>query len=120
MFSFATKYNKTNFGIDTKEFTYTKLSDIFNSEKDGGADVIHIINGIYIHTTQLGESAVIVDATNKQMVNLPQHLVTACHSILADAEAVDAIKQGKVGYTIYEYEARGRKCYSIRFVDLNN
>lgn len=119
MFSFAVKYNKTSFGIDTKEFTYTKLADIYNDKERGGATVIHVINAIYIHNTQLGESAVIVDADNKQIVNLPQHLVTACHAILADPEAVEAIKHGKVGYTIYEYTARGRQCYSIRFVDLN-
>ena len=114
MFSFATKYNKTNFGIDTKGFPYVKLSDVF---KNGGADVIHSVNGIYTHTTQLGESAVLLDAEARQLVNLPEHLNTVCKSILADAEAVQAIKEGKVGFTVYEYEARGRKCYSIRFVD---
>ena len=113
MFSFAAKYNKTNFGIDTKGFPYVKLSDVFK----GGPGVIHSINGIYVHTTQMGESAVLVDAEAKQLVNLPVHLNTACKAILADAEAVEAIKDGKVGFTVYEYEARGRKCYSIRFVD---
>lgn len=117
MFSFATKYNKTNFGIDTKGFPYVKLADVFNSKENGGGDVVHTINGIYVHTTQLGESAVLVDAEAKQLVNLPSHLNTACKAILADTEAVEAIKSGKVGYTVYEYEARGRKCYSIRFVD---
>ena len=113
MFSFAAKYNKTNFGIDTKGFPYVKLSDVFN----GGPCVIHPVNGIYVHTTQMGESAVLVDAEAKQLVNLPEHLNTVCKSILADTEAIQAIKDGKVGFTVYEYEARGRKCYSIRFVD---
>lgn len=117
MFSFAAKYNKTNFGIDTKGFPYVKLSDVFNDKENGGKDVIHPINGIYVHTTKMGESSVLVDAESKQLVNLPEHLNTACKAILADAEAVEAIKNGKVGFTVYEYEARGRKCYSIRFVD---
>lgn len=117
MFSFATKYNKTSFGIDTKGFPYVKLSDVFNDKENGGASVMHSVNGIYVHTTQMGESAVLVDAEAKQLVNLPAHMNTACKAILADAEAVEAIKDGKVGFTVYEYEARGRKCYSIRFVD---
>lgn len=117
MFSFATKYNKTSFGVDTKGLPYVKLSDVFNNKENGGADVIHSVNGIYTHTTQLGESAVLLDAEAKQLVNLPEHLNTVCKSILADAEAVQAIKDGKVGFTVYEYETRGRKCYSIRFVD---
>ena len=33
-------------------------------------------------------------------------------------QAVETIKNGKVGYTIYEYESRDKKCYSISFVDL--
>lgn len=117
MASFASKYNKTGFGIDTTDFEYTKLSAIYNSKDNGGADVIHDINGIYVNKSPLGLSPVIIDVANSRLVNLPQHMVTTCQNILADAEAVDAIKHGKVGYTIYEYETRGKKCYSIRFVD---
>lgn len=117
MATFASKYNKTGFGIDTTDFEYTKLSSIFNSEQDGGTDIIHDINGIYVNKSPLGLSPVLIDKTNRRLVNLPQHMAETCQNILADAEAVDAIKSGKVGYTIYEYDARGKKCYSIRFVD---
>lgn len=117
MATFASKYNKTGFGIDTTDFEYTKLSTLFNSEKDGGSDVIHDINGIYVNKSPLGFSPVIIDSANSKLVNLPQHMAETCQHILADDEAVELIKQGKVGYTIYEYETRGKKCYSIRFVD---
>ena len=50
--------------------------------------------------------------------NLPSHTAETVHEILADDEAVQTIKDGKVGYTIYEYESHGKKCYSISFVDL--
>ena len=30
-FSFASKFNKTSFGIDTTDFTFVKLTDLFNS-----------------------------------------------------------------------------------------
>lgn len=118
MINFASKFNKTKFGIDTTDFQYTKLADIFNSENEGGKDVIHNINGLYIHKSQLGDSPVIIDEKNKRLVNLPGHATETVREILADGEAVQTIKDGKVGYTIYEYESRGKKCYSISFVDL--
>ena len=117
MATFASKYNKTAFGIDTSDFEYVKLSSIYTDKKEGGNDVIHDINGIYVNKSPLGFSPVIIDASNNRLVNLPQHMAETCRDILEDSEAIEAIKDGKVGYTIYEYEARGKKCYSIRFVD---
>ena len=118
MKSFASKFNKTTFDIDTTDFQYTKLADIFNSENEGGKDVVHKINGLYIHKTQLGDCPVIIDKENKRLMNLPSHTAETVREILADEEAVQTIKDGKVGYTIYEYESHGKKCYSISFVDL--
>lgn len=120
MATFASKFNKVRFGIDTSNFEYIKLSDIFNSEKDGGNDVVHPINGIFVHSSKngLGDSPVIIDADAKKLVNLPSHMTETAREILADDEAVEAINNGKVGYTIYEYESHGKKCYSISFVDL--
>lgn len=118
MKSFASKFNKTTFGIDTTDFKYTKLADIFNSENEGGKDVVHKINGLYVHKSQLGDGPVIIDEENKRLVNLPSHTAETVREILADDEAVQTIKDGKVGYTIYEYESHGKKCYSISFVDL--
>lgn len=118
MKSFASKFNRSTFGIDTTDFQYTKLADIFNSENEGGKDVIHNINGLYVHKSQLGDSPVIIDEKNKRLVNIPSHTADTVREILADDEAVETIKAGKVGYTIYEYESHGKKCYSFSFVDL--
>lgn len=118
MKSFASKYNKTNFEIDTTGFKYVKLGDIFNSKEEGGKDVVHNINGMYVHKSQLGDSPVIIDVANKRLVNLPSHTADTVREILNDVEAVETIKAGKVGYTIYEYESHSKKCYSISFVDM--
>jgi hypothetical protein len=118
MKSFASKFNKTTFDIDTTDFQYTKLSVIFNSESEGGKDVIHKINGFYVHKSQLGDSPLIIDEENKRLVNLPSHTAETVREILADDDAVQTIKDGKVGYAIYEYDSHGKKCYSISFVDL--
>ena len=118
MKSFASKFNKTTFGIDTTDFQYTKLADIFTSKNEGGKDVVHKINGLYVHKSPLGDSPVVIDEENKRLVNLPSHTAETVREILADDEAVQTIKDGKVGYTIYDYESHGKKCYSISFVDL--
>ena len=116
-FSFARKLNKTSFGIDTTAFPFVKFTDIFNGEHQGGGDVVHPINCMYVHKSQLGDTPVIIDAENKRLVNLPQFTGDTIREILADSEAVDAIKANKVGYTIYEYESHAKKCYGITFVD---
>ena len=114
MFSFSNTFNKTSFGIDTKDYEYIKLSDV---AKASSPDEIHPINGLYVHKSPLGDSPVIIDAENKRLVNLPQFTGDTVREILADSEAVDAIKANKVGYTIYEYESHAKKCYGITFVD---
>lgn len=118
MKSFASKFNRTTFNIDTTDYKYTKLGDIYKSENEGGGDTVHKINGIYVHKSKLGESPVIIDSDNKRLVNLPSHMTETVKEILADSEAVETIKAGKVGYVIYEYESHGKQCYSISFVDL--
>jgi len=118
MKSFASKFNKTTFEINTTDFKYTKLADIFNSKSEGGKDFIHNVNGLYVHNSQLGDSPVIIDEKNKRLVNLPSHTARTLCEILDDDEALQDIKDGKVGYKIYEYESHGKKCYSITFMDL--
>ena len=115
MFSFSNTFNKTSFGIDTKDYEYIKLSDV---AKASSPDEIHPINGLYVHGSALGDSPVVIDVQAKKLVNMPKHLGETFREILANGEAVQAIKDGKVGYTIYEYESHGKKCYSISFVDL--
>lgn len=116
-FSFASTFNKASFGIDTTDFPFVKLIDIYNSDKEGGGDVVHPINGMYVHKSQHGDSPVIIDAENKRLVNLPQFIGDTVREILANGDAVDAIKANKVGFTIYEYESHAKKCYGITFVD---
>lgn len=118
-FSFASTYNKTSFGIDTTDFPYVKLRDIYESKDEGGNDVIHPLNGLYVHKSELGDSPVLVESEKRRLVNLPSHLGETVREILANPEAVTAIKEGKVGYTIYTYESHKRKCYSISFVDMD-
>ena len=116
MFSFSNTFNKTSFGIDTKDYEYIKLSDV---AKASSPDEIHPINGLYVHSSTLGDSPVVIDVQAKKLVNMPKHLGETFCEILANGEAVQAIKDGKVGYTIYTYESHAKTCYGINFVDIN-
>lgn len=115
MKSFAERYNRTSFGVDTTNFQYAKLTELY---KQGGESEIHRIDGAFISKSKIGESPVIIDVDRKLLVNWPSHTVETWRNILSDSEAVAAIKDGKVGYTIYEYESHGKKCYSPMFADL--
>lgn len=115
MFSFSNKFNKTSFGIDTKDYEFIKLAEV---AKASSPDEIHIINGLYVHGSALGDSPVVIDINAKKLINMPKHLGETFREILADAEAVQAIKDGKVGFTIYTYESHAKTCYGINFVDI--
>lgn len=118
MKSFANKFNKTSFGVDTTDFKYVKLAELYNAPENGGEKTVHAVNGMYVNKSPLGDSPVIIDAANKTLVNLPSHLGETVREILQDPEAVEQIMQGKVGYTIYEYESHGKKCYGVTWADL--
>lgn len=116
--SFSSKFNKGTVKIDTTGYVYKKLSEIYADKKHGGNDIIHSFNGCYVQKSPLGDSPVVIDTVNKWLVNLPMHTADMILDILNDAEAVEMVKAGKVGYAIYEYESHSKKCYSIAFVDL--
>lgn len=115
MFSFSNTFNKASFGIDTKDYEYIKLADV---AKGSSPDEIHPINGLYVHGSAFGDSPVVIDVQAKKLVNMPKHLGETFREILANTEAVQAIKDGKVGYTIYTYESHAKACYGINFVDI--
>lgn len=114
-FSFANHYNTERlFDIDTSNFEYHNLEDIFDS-----VDEVFPVRGIYINTKGKFDDRPVI-ATDEYYVNLPAHLTETCREILNDKRAIQAINDGVVGFTIYSYEQRrfGKTCYSIRWVDV--
>lgn len=114
--SFASKFNKgVSFNIDTTGYAFTKLGDLYNAN---GADVIFTVNGMYVFKGKIETAPVFILSDSKQLVNMPAHLTDTVREILNDSDAVQDIKDGKVGFTIREYESHGKKCYTIIFVDI--
>lgn len=112
---FAKQFNKVTFSVDTTGFEYKKLKELYTPETK---ETVYKLNGIFVNQSPLGFSPVAIVADSKALVNLPAHLTETARKILADSDAVQAIETGKVGFTVYEYEARGKQCFSIKFVNL--
>lgn len=114
-FSFAKSFNKTTFDIDVTDFEYIKLAALYNAEQP---NTVYKVNAMWVTKSPLGDSPVFVCAELGKLVNMPSHTAAMVREIVGSSDAVDAIKAGKVGFTVYEYESHGKKCYNVRFVDL--
>ena len=114
-FSFAKSFNKTTFDIDVTDFEYIKLAALYNAEQPY---TVYKVNAMWVTKSPLGDSPVFVCAELGKLVNMPSHTAAMVREIVGSSDAVDAIKAGKVGFTVYEYESHGKKCYNVRFVDL--
>lgn len=115
--SIAGKYNKqvVNFSFDIpKEFEFKSLADIYQ-----GVGTKRIIKMFYKNTKgRYGVSFVV--ATESELLNMPQHLNDLFEQLYNDPEAIEAINNDRLGFTIYQYEATkyNRTSYSINLVDL--
>lgn len=113
--SFAEKYNKHGiFKVTTAGLPYVKLEQLFN---ENGAEKIYTLQAIYINTrSKFGDAPVAV--IEGAIVNWPSHMTNQVKEILADKEAIEAIKNGFAGFTIYTYPSHGKTCYGVKFVDI--
>lgn len=114
-FSFANQFNKVTFSIDVTDFEYVKLAALYNAEQP---NTVYKLDGVWVNKSPLGESPVFICAELGKLVNMPMHLTATAREILNNSDAVNAIRNGKVGFTVYEYESHARKCYNVRFTDL--
>lgn len=117
--SFASKHNKGGiiFNIDISSFKFKKLSDLFN-EAEGRAIKI---DGLYINTKgRFDAHPVAICADDCLLVDLPSHLTEEVKEVLQDPEDIEAIKEGRVGFTIDNYVDKkyGKNCFGVNWVDL--
>ena len=114
--SFASKHKKggIQWGIDTAEFEYFKLEDLF---KKDGADATYQLCGVFINRNktekelkEYGPSVVAI--LGDKLVNLPSHMEEEVKAIMSDEEDIADIKAGNVWFKIRSYESHGKTCYS--------
>ena len=104
------------FDVDTKDYAFTSLGDLF---KEYGDKKEYVLQGIYINTkSKFGSQPVAI--IEGCLVNLPSHLIDQVKTILDDPEQVEDIKNGVAGFTIYSYKNKkfGNDCYSVNFIDI--
>lgn len=95
-------------------FVYKKPADL---AAEYGIDTVHKVNALYINNGgRYGESLVI--ATDNEMVNAPQHLVSVARDVFNDDESVALINNGKVGFELYEYTNQHGNHIGLNWVDL--
>lgn len=119
-FSIAKKYNTERiFDIDTTGLKYHNIEAIFIDEEE-----VYVVEAVYMSDKGrfgIHPCVVLRHGDWRGYVNLPKFLTGICRDILDDDDAVNAIKNGKVGMTFYTYIAEdydNKLCYSVKWVDL--
>lgn len=120
MTSFASKYNSgSQFDVDTEGYSYVSLSWLHSKYPNN----VFRVYAMYINTKGNYDPQPTF-VINRALVNIPAHCTTTVDMILHDAESVEAIKRGEVGFRVYTYQSKNPKakkqqvCYSIRYVDI--
>lgn len=110
------KYNRQQ-----PKFTYNSTSNEFVSLKkyaeDHGREII--VRGVFTFEGKKGVRACVV--TDGFNIYLPDFMIEDVTLIRATPEEVEAINQGKCGFTIYTYEDKKHGngiCYSGSFHDI--
>lgn len=114
--SFASKHKKggIQWGIDTKDFEYFKLEDLYKKDAEGTA---YNLLGVFINRNKTEKElkeygASVVAILADKLVNLPSHMEDEVKEIMNDEEDVADIKAGNVWFRIRSYESHGKTCYS--------
>lgn len=108
------KYNgntKIEWGINTEDFEYKKLSELDHGVK-------YPARGCFItRDAGYGKGAVII--TDTFYASLPERYVPVISRIMQDEEAVAEMKAGKVFFTVSSFvsDKHNRVGYRIDFVD---
>lgn len=105
-----------DWGINTDEFPYVKLSELENGK--------YIVKGMFINKNksekelkEFGPSVVII--LDDKLLSCPNHYEAAVQSILDDPEKVAAVKAGKCAIgDFYTYESHGKTCYAFKWLDV--
>lgn len=120
--SFASFNRERLFDVDTSDFDYVKLKDLY--ERDGD-DEIYTIRGIYIGTKSEYADESPLLALDDTYVNLPQHQLLDIKEMLNSKQAINCINAGGAGFRIEKYTKKlksGQKkvCYKAVWVDIED
>lgn len=99
----------------TEQHQYKKLEELYKEDKDK----VYIVRMFYTNKkSKFGDNEVVV--TDDYIINLPKHLAETVEKIVEDENYLNAIKEGKFAFNIYEYEySASQNAYSVNwgFID---
>ena len=112
-----TKLNKNTFekiewNVDTKDFTFKKLSDFYNY----GIKAVRVFGFFFTKSTEYGLQPVAI--ARNCLINLPKHKTDTISDMLKNADCVSAIKNGDCTLKLREYKSKyGKTCYDFDFIN---
>ena len=112
-----TKLNKNTFekiewNVDTKDFTFKKLSDFYNY----GVTAVRVFGFFFTKSTEYGLQPVAI--ARNCFINLPKHKKDVISDMLKNADCVSAIKNGECSLKLREYKSKyGKTCYDFDFIN---
>lgn len=121
--SFSSKYNRKKlFNVSTKGAEFHKIPEYVAHV--GCGNVHPVLAFMISRKGRYGASCSlftdISGAVPGFWLNMPNSMVDTVAAILDDEEAVQAVNEGKVGFTVrpYHSDRYNKDCYAIDFVDL--
>ena len=111
------KFNKEKiFDIDTSDFDYVSLEDLYNRDGEGA---VYRIRGLYIGTKSNFDPETPILATDNEYVNIPVHQLDEIKAMLADKQTIKAINDGDCAFVIETYHQKrfNKDCYAAKWVD---
>lgn len=112
-----TKLNKNTFekiewNVDTKDFTFKKLSDFYNM----GVKTVRVFGFFFTKSAEYGLQPVAI--ARNCLINLPKHKKDTISDMLKNADCVSAIKNGDCSLKLREYKSKyGKTCYDFDFIN---
>lgn len=108
------KYNKfktIDWGMNTENFSYKKLSDY-------PENATMQIKGLFLIKDNLNGGNQAVAILKDSFLNLPKHKVEVVTEIINDEDSVKAIKNGECYIKTYKYKSEkyNKECYDFNFL----
>ncbi len=107
------QYNQPEWDFQlTDDHDFINLRGLVDEKHMG---YVHIVRGLYINSNdEYGDAPVAI--TDTHLVNLPAHLTKTVREILSAKRNIAGINDGKVGFTIKEYENKYGKQLTVTWV----
>lgn len=111
------KFNNNNvFGIDTTNYKYVDLNTLYDTDPTAQ----HKVLGFFVNSKGKFGAEPNAILENNLIANLPRHLLDTVSQMLDDNRYIEYIKEGHVGFTIYQYHTNkyNKDAYSVTWLDL--